>query len=87
MPSSLFVRTRNGGKSYEMRLIRPNLAKPAYRTFDTKEDAERAGRRALEDLRQVVTPTWLQAPERHTFATVDQGKVHLARFASLLSWG
>ena len=72
MPSSLFVRTRNGGKSFELRLIHPNLGKPVYRTFDLKEDAERAGRRALEDLRHNVIPAWLRAPEPRALTTVAQ---------------
>jgi integrase len=70
--SSIFVRARSSAKSFELRVKHPLLAKPVYRTFNSREDAERAGRAALEELGRNVVPSWLQPDDRPRIGTIAQ---------------
>jgi hypothetical protein len=50
------VRSRNGGRTYELRVKHSRLPKPVYHTFDVHEDAQRAGLQALVALDRGETP-------------------------------
>ena len=69
MPN-VMVRTRNEGRSFELRISHPNLRKPVYRTFTTEIEARQAGNSALKALGQGETPAWLQRPEKNPIPTV-----------------
>lgn len=64
MPNQL-VRTRNGGRSYELRISHPALPKPVYRTFTTELEARQAGQGALAALGRGEMPAWLQRGEKN----------------------
>jgi integrase len=81
MPS-IFVRARSNARSFELRVKHPLLGKPVYRTFDSREDAERAGRAALEELGRNVVPSWLQPDDRPQLRTVGQAIHQYRRVAS-----
>ena len=70
-----FVRPRSNGKTFELRVKHNRLPKPIYHTFDAKEDAERAGQRAIAALDRGETPSWLVRSERRAFVTISQAIV------------
>ena len=59
-----FVRSRNNGKAFELRIKHGWLPKPVYHTFDVQEDAQRAGQRAISALDRGEIPSWLEHKER-----------------------
>jgi hypothetical protein len=67
-----FVRSRNDGKTYELRIKHGRLPKPIYFTFDLKEDAQRAGQRAIAALEQGEVPAWPTRSERRSLVNVSQ---------------
>lgn len=67
-----FVRSRNDGRTYELRVKHGRLPKPVYFTFDVREDAQRAGQRAIAALDRGETPAWFERPERRALVTVSQ---------------
>jgi integrase len=48
--AAFFIRPRNGGKAFELRIRHAVLGKPRYLTFDLRAEAERAAERALTAL-------------------------------------
>jgi len=66
------VRSRNEGRTYELRVKHSRLPKPVYHTFDVHEDAQRAGLQALAALDRGETPPWLQRSERRALITITQ---------------
>jgi integrase len=72
MQMAILVRTRNHGKSYELRIIHDRLEKPIYRTLDTREDAERIGVQALQALDRGESPGWLLRPDQRPFTTIGE---------------
>ena len=68
--SSMLVRPRSGGKSFQLRVKHKLLDAPIYRSFDTQLEAERAGQRALEDLKRGEMPSWLKASDEKLFPTI-----------------
>lgn len=62
--ASILVRTRNGGKAWELWVKHPLLPKPVYRTYDTKARADDVGNAALAQLARGSIPEWLQAEDR-----------------------
>ncbi|MGO9991079.1 MAG: hypothetical protein ACLPTF_00995 [Steroidobacteraceae bacterium] len=64
------VRPRNGGKSFELRIIHPLLKKTAYTTLGSQHDAELAGAQALAVLDSGQIPAWLLRPEDKKMRTI-----------------
>jgi integrase len=75
MQMPFFVRPRSNGKTFELRVKHGRLPKPLYRNFDLREDAERAGQRAIAALDRGETPSWLERTERRALVTVSQAIV------------
>jgi hypothetical protein len=50
MQMPFLVRSRNNGKTFELRVKHRRLAKPVYHTFDVQEDAQRSRQRAIAAL-------------------------------------
>jgi integrase len=75
MQMPFFVRARSNGKTFELRVKHGRLPKPLYRNFDLREDAERAGQRAIAALDRGETPSWLERTERRALVTVSQAIV------------
>jgi integrase len=75
MQMPFFVRPRNNGKSYELRVKHSRLPKPIYQTFDVQEDAQRAGQRAIAALDRGEMPSWLERSERRALVTISQAIV------------
>jgi hypothetical protein len=59
-----FVRPRNNGRTFELRVKHYRLPKPVYRNFDLQEDAQRAGRDAVATLDRGEIPSWFERSER-----------------------
>lgn len=57
----IFVRPRNGGKTFELRVKHPRLPKAVYRTFDDEAHARRAGELALVALEGGEVPVGCRA--------------------------
>jgi hypothetical protein len=72
MQMPFLVRSRNQGRTYELRVKHSRLPKPVYHTFDVHEDAQRAGLQALAALDRGETPPWLQRSERRALLTITQ---------------
>jgi hypothetical protein len=72
MQMPFFVRSRNDGKTYELRIKHRCLPKPVYFTFDVQEDAQRASQRAIAALEQGEVPAWLTRSERRSLINVSQ---------------
>jgi hypothetical protein len=66
----ILIRSRNGGKTFELRVTHPHLEKPVYRTFDTRLDAERSGTQALGQLARHEVPVWLQHTDSRPIKTI-----------------
>jgi hypothetical protein len=75
MQLPFLVRSRNNGKTFELRVKHRRLAKPVYHTFDVQEDAQRAGQRAIAALDRGEIPSWLERTERRALVTVSQAIV------------
>lgn len=58
------VRTRNGGRSFELRLSHRRLDRPRYASFSTEDEARRIGERSLAALDRGEMPQWLSRPTR-----------------------
>ena len=67
-----FVRSRNDGRTYALRIKHSRLPKPVYLTFDLQEDAQGAGQRALAALDRGEVPSWLERSERRALVTISQ---------------
>lgn len=70
-----FVRPRNNGRTFELRVKHGRLPKPVYRNFDLQEDAQRAGRDAVAALDRGEMPPWLERSERRALVTISQAIV------------
>ena len=70
-----FVRSRNNGKTFELRIKHGRLPKPVYHTFDVREDAQGAGQRAIAALDRGEIPSWLERTERGALITISQAIV------------
>jgi integrase len=70
MQMPIFVRPRNEGKSYELRVKHARLAKPAYLTLDSEPQARRAGELALVALDRGEMPAWLQGAQESPYSTI-----------------
>lgn len=68
----ILIRSRNGGRTFELRGTHPHLKKPVYRTFDTRLDAERAGAQALGQLGRHEVPMWLQHADSRPLKTIGE---------------
>ena len=66
----IFVRPRNSGKTFELRVKHPRLPKAVYRTFDNAEHARRAGELALVELDRGEIPSWLVRCDERAFGTL-----------------
>jgi hypothetical protein len=75
MQMPFLVRSRNNGKTFELRVKHRLLPKPVYYTFDVQEDAQRAGHRAIAALDRGEIPSWLERTERRALITVSQAIV------------
>jgi hypothetical protein len=75
MQMPFFVRSRNNGKTFELRIKHGPLPKPVYHTFDVREDAQRAGQRAIAALDRGEIPSWLERTERGALITISQAIV------------
>jgi hypothetical protein len=64
------VRTRNGGKSYALRVTHARLPEPAYLTFDSEADVRRAGELAEAALNRGEMPQWLQGSKESPYSTI-----------------
>jgi hypothetical protein len=69
MPNQM-IRSRSGGRSFELRITDPSLPKPVYRTFSNELEARRAGQSALAALGRGETPEWLCRPDKNPIPTV-----------------
>jgi hypothetical protein len=72
MQMPILVRSRNDGKTFELRVTHPHLEKPVYRTFDTRLDAERSGSQALVQLARHEVPVWLQQVDNRPLKTIGE---------------
>jgi integrase len=72
MQMPFFVRSRNDGKTYELRIKHGCLPKPVYFTFDVQEDAQRAGQRAIAALERGEVPARLTRAERRSLVNISQ---------------
>jgi hypothetical protein len=70
------VRSRNNGKTFELRVKHRRPPKPVYHTFDVQEDAQRAGRARKHPVR-CICPAGRVSPGERTVA------VDVARY----TWG
>ena len=70
-----FVRSRNNGRTFELRIKHGRLPKLIYQTFDVQEDAQRAGQRAVAALDRGEMPSWLERTERGALVTISQAVV------------
>lgn len=70
-----FVRPRNSGRTFELRVKHGRLPKPVYRNFDLQEDAQRAGRDAVAALDRGEIPSWFERSERRALVTIAQAIV------------
>src|ERR1700719_3172065 len=75
MQMPYFVRPRNSGRTFELRVKHCRLPKPVYRNFDLQDDAQRAGRGAVAALDRGEMPSWLERSERRALVTVSQAIV------------
>ena len=66
----IFVRARNGGKSYELRVKHTRLPKPLYLTLDSEAEARRAGDLALAALERGEMPAWLRGTKESPYDTI-----------------
>ncbi|HEY8518898.1 MAG TPA: site-specific integrase [Gammaproteobacteria bacterium] len=64
------IRTRNGGRSFELRIKHRLLKSPFYATFSTREEAERVAARGLAELDKGQIPIWMQRTERKEAVTI-----------------
>jgi len=64
------IRTRNGGKSFELRIKHRLLQSPFYGTFSTREEADRVAARGLAALEKGEIPTWMQRTDRREVVTI-----------------
>ena len=77
------VRSRNEGKTFELRVKHGRLSKPVYRTFDVQEDAQRAGQRAIAALDRGEIPSWLERSGRHALVTISQAVMAYRRICAV----
>jgi len=68
----ILVRTRNGGKSYALRVKHIGLSQPAYLTFDSEAEARRAGELAEAALNRGEIPPWLQGLKESPYSTIAE---------------
>lgn len=66
----IHVRTRNGGKSYALRVKHVGLPQPVYLTFDSEVEARRAGELAEAALNRGEMPAWLQGAKESPYNTI-----------------
>jgi integrase len=64
--ASMFIRPRKGGLRFELRVRHRLLARDVYATFSSREEATKAGQRALADLAEHKEPLWLMKPDANT---------------------
>jgi integrase len=69
MPNQM-IRSRNGGRTFELRITHRALPKPVYRTFNSEAEARRAGQGALAALSRGEVPEWLQQADKNPIPTV-----------------
>jgi hypothetical protein len=67
----LMVRTRNHGRTYELRIKHRALPKPVYRSFSSESEAYQAGRSALDALSRGESPEWLNRPDSNPIPTIE----------------
>jgi integrase len=65
------VRTRNGGKSYALRVKHAQLPKITYLTLDSEEEARRVGELAEAALNRGEMPSWLQGTRESPYSTIE----------------
>jgi hypothetical protein len=75
MQMPFLVRSHSNGKTFELRIKHGQLPKPVYHTFDVREDAQRAGQRAIAALDRGEIPSWLERKERGALVTISQAIV------------
>jgi hypothetical protein len=75
MQMPFFVRSRNNGRTFELRIKHRRLPKPIYHTFDVQEDAQRAGQRAVAALDRGEMPSWLERTQRGALVAISQAIV------------
>ena len=68
----IFVRTRNSGKSYVLRVKHARLPKTIYLTLDTEAEARRTGELAKAALNRGEMPQWLQDTKESPYRTIAQ---------------
>jgi hypothetical protein len=68
----IFVRTRNGAKSYALRVRHARLAEPAYLTFDREAEVRRTGELAEAALNRGEMPPGGLAVRSAPEASVDR---------------
>jgi integrase len=61
MQMSIHVRSRNNGKSYELRIKHRLLDRAFYATLESAEEAQRLGERALVELNRGTVPPWMRS--------------------------
>jgi hypothetical protein len=87
MQMPYLVRTRNDGRSYELRVTHRRLDRPRYANFSSEDEARRIGERSLAALDRGELPQWLSHParaDRPSIATVtaairEYRKVHASK--------
>jgi hypothetical protein len=72
MQMPIFGRTRNGGKSYSLRVKHARLPEPAYLTFDIEAEARRTGELAEAALNRGEMPEWLQGTKENPYGTIAE---------------
>jgi hypothetical protein len=75
MQMPYFVRPRNSGRTFELRVKHGRLPNAVYRNFDLQEDAQRAGRDAVAALDRGEIPSWFERSERRALVTIAQAIV------------
>ncbi|HEY1899664.1 MAG TPA: hypothetical protein VGG49_07725 [Steroidobacteraceae bacterium] len=66
------IRSRNGGKSFELRITHAKLDQPVYRTCTSKADAEHVAADALYALDRGHMPDWLVRADQQPLGTIAQ---------------
>lgn len=64
------IRTRNGGKSFQLRITHRLLKAPFYGTFSTQVEAERVAARGLAALENGEVPGWMRRNEGQDAVTI-----------------
>jgi len=66
------IRSRNDGRSFELRITHRLLDKPVYRTCTTRLEAEHIGGQALRALDAGQIPVWLHPQDSKPLQTIAQ---------------